>query len=44
MIIEKKKLTPDYDPWEAYLDMDQYGKTNIIKYRIYNDLFMQYAL
>ena len=32
MISETKKLTPLYDPWETYLDMEQYGKlvlTNI---------------
>ncbi len=26
MISETKKLTPLYDPWETYLDMEQYGK------------------
>ncbi len=26
MISERKKLTPEFDPWETYLDMEQYGK------------------
>lgn len=26
MISERKKLAPDYDPWETYLDISQYGK------------------
>ena len=29
MISNHKKLTPDYDPWEAYLDMNQYGKLTL---------------
>lgn len=24
-----KKITPSYDPWEAYLDIDQYGKPQL---------------
>ncbi|MDR7002653.1 radical SAM/CxCxxxxC motif protein YfkAB [Neobacillus niacini] len=24
-----KKITPSYDPWEAYLDMEQYGKLQL---------------
>ena len=26
MISERKKLAPDFDPWETYLDMAQHGK------------------
>ncbi|MBB6447361.1 radical SAM/CxCxxxxC motif protein YfkAB [Bacillus benzoevorans] len=26
MISERKKLGPDYDPWETYLDMEKHGK------------------
>lgn len=26
MISERKKLAPDYDPWETYLDMEKHGK------------------
>lgn len=26
MISERKKLSPDYDPWETYLDMEKHGK------------------
>ncbi|ALC91800.1 radical SAM protein [Bacillus sp. FJAT-18017] len=32
MLTTKRKITPDYDPWEAYMDIEQYGKpmlTNI---------------
>jgi radical SAM/CxCxxxxC motif protein YfkAB len=28
-MITKRKITPDYDPWEAYLDMKQYGKPEL---------------
>lgn len=24
-----RKITPDYDPWEAYLDIEQYGKPQL---------------
>jgi radical SAM/CxCxxxxC motif protein YfkAB len=27
MMSSMKKITPSYDPWEAYLDIEQYGKT-----------------
>jgi organic radical activating enzyme len=29
MISEKKKITPNFDPWEAYLDVEQYGKATL---------------
>ena len=29
MISEKRKLTPQYDPWEAYMDIEQYGKLTL---------------
>ena len=29
MISEKKKLTPQYDPWEAYMDVQEYGKLTL---------------
>ena len=29
MISEKKILTPHYDPWEAYMDIEQYGKLTL---------------
>lgn len=29
MKIEKQRITPSYDPWEAYMDVDQYGKMTL---------------
>ncbi|MGG3804221.1 radical SAM/CxCxxxxC motif protein YfkAB [Metabacillus fastidiosus] len=29
MIAVKKPITPSFDPWEAYLDMEQYGKMTL---------------
>jgi radical SAM/CxCxxxxC motif protein YfkAB len=29
MIIEKTKITPKHDPWEAYMDMEQYNKLTL---------------
>ncbi|WP_071396137.1 radical SAM/CxCxxxxC motif protein YfkAB [Bacillus tuaregi] len=29
MLSEKQKLTPDYDPWEAYMDMTEHGKLTL---------------
>ncbi|MEH7108311.1 radical SAM/CxCxxxxC motif protein YfkAB [Bacillus sp. JJ1764] len=28
-MLKTKKITPQYDPWEAYLDMEQYGKLQL---------------
>lgn len=28
-MITKKKITPQFDPWEAYLDIEQYGKPQL---------------
>lgn len=29
MKMEKQKISPSYDPWEAYMDVDQYGKMTL---------------
>ncbi len=29
MISEKTKLSPNYDPWEAYMDVQEYGKLTL---------------
>ncbi|MBU8880520.1 radical SAM/CxCxxxxC motif protein YfkAB [Bacillus sp. FJAT-29790] len=29
MISKKIQMTPDFDPWEAYMDMNQYGKLTL---------------
>ncbi|MCK6207741.1 radical SAM/CxCxxxxC motif protein YfkAB [Bacillus infantis] len=29
MIIEKTSITPSHDPWEAYMDMEQYNKLTL---------------
>jgi len=28
-MLTKKKITPSFDPWEAYLDIEQYGKPQL---------------
>ena len=29
MISEKKKLHPDFDPWETYMDIIEHGKLTL---------------
>jgi radical SAM/CxCxxxxC motif protein YfkAB len=28
-MLKKRKITPEYDPWEAYLDIEQYGEPKL---------------
>ena len=32
MIDEKKKIAPNFDPWEAYIDMTEHGRAYFIEY------------